>query len=419
MPRTLQTQPQTESSARPMRIGLLTTSFPRDDRDIAGAFVLGFGRALAARGHTIDVLAPEPREHMSAPTWPGIAVRHVPYLRPRRLQRTFYGAGVPDNLARDPLAWLGLVPFSCALALNTWRHSRAWDAVFSHWALPCALAATWASKPTVHVAVLHSADVHLLTRLPARHLLARRIAAGAKTLWFVSAEQRRSFLELLPPGVLPETLVCPMGIDLPQSANPNRELLRRRHGLRGFCLLSLGRLVPIKGVDTAIRAAAACGVTLVVAGDGPERAPLAQLAHSLGADVRFVGTVIGERKSELFAAVDAFVLPSRRMPDGRSEGLPTSLLEAMAHGLPVIASRGTGVEELLSQTPLARWLTSADDPRAWIASLERLRGSRTAKLEAAQAARGIAERYAWPHVAARALALIHANRGPDTGRRGL
>jgi teichuronic acid biosynthesis glycosyltransferase TuaC len=390
-----------------VRIGLLTTSFPRNDCDIAGTFVLGFARSLVAAGHDVEVLAPEPSQAQPVPQWPGVAVRHVPYVRPRSLQRTFYGAGVPDNLARDPAAWLGLLPFSCALAAATRRYSGTWDAVFSHWALPCALAAGWVPSRVAHVAVLHSADVHLLTRLPGRRALARRIAAGAQALWFVNEEQRRSFLELLPRAdAAPATLVCPMGIDPPRPERGDRELLRRRYRLHGFSLLSLGRLVPIKGIDTAIRAAAASGMTLLVAGEGPERAPLAQLARSLRADVRFLGSVLGETKSELFRAVDAFVLPSRRLPNGRSEGLPTALLEAMAHGLPVTASRLASIEGVLGQTSAARWLVEADEPRAWAANLQALRACSSARSEAAHTAGVIAERHAWQQVAKRALALI-------------
>jgi len=124
-----------------MRIGVLTTSFPRTDDDISGSFVLGFARELAARGHTLEVLAPEPAERVAAPQLPGVSTHWVPYLRPRSLQRTFYGAGVPDNLRRDARAWLGVVPFPLALLRACAARESRWDALISHWALPCALVA--------------------------------------------------------------------------------------------------------------------------------------------------------------------------------------------------------------------------------------------------------------------------------------
>src|SRR5690348_2455743 len=99
-----------------MHIGLLTTSFPRFEGDVAGSFVLGFARALVARGHTLTVLAPEPLDRIEPPDFGStIAVRYVPYVRPRSLARTFYGAGVADN-AKNPLAWPGLLTFGPALA---------------------------------------------------------------------------------------------------------------------------------------------------------------------------------------------------------------------------------------------------------------------------------------------------------------
>jgi glycosyltransferase involved in cell wall biosynthesis len=393
-----------------MRIGLMTTSFPRDERDIAGTFVLGFSRALAELGHRIEVLAPEPREPVRVPSWPGVRVQHVPYLRPRSLQRTFYAAGVPDNLARDPLAWLGLAPFSAALLIAAARRRHGWDALISHWALPCALAAGAVRQQRAHLAVLHSADVHLLGQLPGRRLLARRIAQGADALWFVTEQHRQSFLSWLgdarPP---PRTLVCPMGVELPDPAGAApvlRSQTRRRHQLQGFCVLALSRLVPIKGLDTAIAAAAAARVTLLIAGEGPERARLARLARELHADVRFLGKLVGEDKSRLMHAVDAFVLPSRNLPDGRSEGLPTALLEALAHGLPVVASRLAGARELLEPSELSRWLVPAGDVAALAAALRALRDSPTLAAASSHAAATLARNYTWPRIAARAHALL-------------
>jgi hypothetical protein len=103
-----------------MRIGLLTTSFPRFEGDVAGTFVLGFASALAARGHSVRVLAPEPRVPQAPPSRRSVETRYVPYVRPRSLATTFYGGGVLDN-ARDARAWPGLLSFTPALALSATR----------------------------------------------------------------------------------------------------------------------------------------------------------------------------------------------------------------------------------------------------------------------------------------------------------
>ena len=337
-----------------MLVGLLTTSFPRFEGDVAGSFVLGMARTLAGRGHAIDVLAPEPAER--APEWepgPGITLTHVPYLRPRRLQRTFYGAGVPDNVLRDPLAWLGIAPSSAALLIEARRRVARWDAVVSHWLLPCGLvgAAVRGSRP--HLAVSHSADTHLLARLPGRGRIARAILRGSTALLFASTEGRERFARALPVGehaaLQAIAHVSPMGIDPPPPRSTiGRAPLRRAEGLSGFVVLVLARLVPVKGVADLARAlAGASGVTVLIAGDGPERAAIDEAFRRAGVPARLLGTVSPARKHELLAVADCLAVPSRVLASGRSEGTPAAALEAMAAGLPVVATRVGGLPELI------------------------------------------------------------------------
>jgi glycosyltransferase involved in cell wall biosynthesis len=106
-------------------------------------------------------------------------------------------------------------------------------------------------------------------------------------------------------------------------------------------LVGVGRLAFEKGFDLLIRAHAAvreAGLEhrLELVGDGPERVPLARLAAELGVadSVAFAGFV--DNPLPRLVRADAFVLPSRY------EGFPLSLLEALALGVPVIASRGAG-----------------------------------------------------------------------------
>ncbi len=389
-----------------MRIGLVTTSFPRFEGDVAGAFVLGFARALVDRGHTFEVLAPEPAEPAPLPAWPSIDVRWVPYLRPRPLERTFYGAGVPDNLFRDPRAWLGPVPFALALARETRARADSWDALVSHWALPCALAAGSVARGRPHLAVLHSGDVHLLGRLPARTLLARRIARGATALLFASRHLRDVFLSFLPARervhVSGRCHASPMGIDLPPEPSAPRRTVRSHLGFDRFTLLSMGRLVPIKGLDMVLRAIAGMRDTeLVVAGEGPERERLARVASAWGARTRFVGVARGDYKAALLAGADAFVCPSRVLRGGRTEGSPTALLEAMAAGLAVVASDVGGIGSIVRHQRTGL-LVPPDNPEALRTAITSLRDDRNLRRRLGRAARTAGRRYDWgelgPHI---------------------
>jgi len=385
-----------------MKLGVLTTSFPRHPEDVAGTFVWGFARALADRGHTLEVLAPEPCDASQPPALSGVDLRWLPYLRPRSFQRTFYAAGVPDNLRRDPRAWLGLLPYSVQLARHTRRAMAGWDAVISHWALPCGwVAASLPGRPR-HLAVLHSADVHGLTRLPLGRALASQVARGADALLFVSSRLRQQFLNLLDPlhsaRIAGACHVCPMGIDPACPSDLSREALRRARAIGNeFCVVSIGRLVRVKGLETAIEAARQCTkMQLVIAGEGPERGRLERLARG-APGVRFVGHADSLEKRRWFAAADAFVLPSIELPSGRTEGTPTALLEALDAGLPVVASDVGGIREVV-RDGVEGLLVPPGDASALRDALGRLR-QRSERTRFASHARRRARDFHWTSIA--------------------
>jgi glycosyltransferase involved in cell wall biosynthesis len=390
-----------------MRIGLLTTSFPRRAHDVPGIFVHGFAEGLVGLGHHVEVLAPDAGTG-TPPRFPGIDVRWVRYLWPRSLERTFYGAGVLDNLQSDPLAWLGPAPFSAALLAEAARRVHGWDALVSHWALPSALVAGLVRGTRPHLAVLHSGDVFLLERLPQRARIARFIAERATALVCSSRDLRRRFLALLPPLVRadhgPRVHVCPMGIPLPLPPSQARAQLRAERGLRGFTVLCLSRLVPLKGIERVIEAVAALPhAELVVAGDGPARAALEAVAQRAGGRVRFVGEVFGAEKADWLYAADAFVSASVVDASGHTEGMPTTLLEAMAHGLPVVASDVGGVSDLVEHG-VTGLLVPPGDATALAQALARVSEGAAAPL--VQEARARALGYTWDQLAPHFGALL-------------
>src|SRR6185503_17555646 len=78
-----------------------------------------------------------------------------------------------------------------------------------------------------------------------------------------------------------------------------------------------------------------------------EREAIRSTFEARGATVRMLGVVTGPAKRDLLAIADALVVPSRILPGGRTEGAPTAALEAMAAGLPVIATQVGGVGSIV------------------------------------------------------------------------
>jgi colanic acid/amylovoran biosynthesis glycosyltransferase len=143
--------------------------------------------------------------------------------------------------------------------------------------------------------------------------------------------------------------------------------------------LSIARLVPKKGIEHALRAVALLagehpGLRYTIVGDGPLRSELESLARALG--VADVGRVAGWRTQPdvlaLARAADVLLAPSVTAPDGDAEGTPVAILEAAALGLPVVASRHSGIPDVVSEGESAILVDEAD-ARALADAIARLR----------------------------------------------
>jgi glycosyltransferase involved in cell wall biosynthesis len=146
----------------------------------------------------------------------------------------------------------------------------------------------------------------------------------------------------------------------------------------GRLVVAVARLVPQKGVDVAVRAMAGLDATLVVLGEGPERARLEELARELGVRLLLPGRV-GDVGSVLGRA-DALVHPARW------EGFGLALLEAMHCSLPVVATGVSSIPEIVADDETGL-LVPADDPDALRAALGRLLADEELRRRLGQAGR--------------------------------
>jgi len=137
------------------------------------------------------------------------------------------------------------------------------------------------------------------------------------------------------------------GVDL-QKFKPvaNRDELRKSLSIKGTTLLSVGHLIHRKGHHLIIKALEDLpNVSLLIAGDGVEESNLKELAKKLQFQdrVRFLGSIPHDQLVQYYAAVDMLILASSR------EGWANVLLESMACGTPVVATKVWGTPEVVTQ----------------------------------------------------------------------
>ena len=355
-----------------MRILIVAHSFPREVGDPAGNFLLNLARGQLELGHEVTVVAPHAAGVAESETFDGVRVRRYRY-GPDAAETLAYAGTMADQVMRSWSArWrmLHLIASSRQLVREVVRSERP-DVIHVHWWFPGALA-IWprAGLRVPVVLTSHGTDLFLLDRARAVARLASRVFRAAAQVTVISSPLVRRVEAL---GVPRERItVVPMPMpplsrvvapSMRQGSEQKAEALPTGSALRGgemrsvdkaVRLLFVGRLVERKGCEYAIRAVAdlrAGGrdARLVIAGDGPERSALESLAAALGvtAYIEFAGMLPSSAVADRYAAAGALLMPAVTDWKGEQEGFGMVIVEAMRHGLPVIATESGGITDIV------------------------------------------------------------------------
>lgn len=343
-----------------MRIAVFAHEFPA----LSETFVLNQVTGLLDLGHDVTVFASGPRAETAV---------HGDVARYDLLRRTRY-PGIPDGLgarARSGLAHIVRLgardPRRLARCLDVAGHGRlaasgrllhwgacldgdgAFDVILAHFGPMGRLAATLRAAGLLSgplATVMHGVDVSAdLRDEPAAY---RALFAAGELFLPVSEVWRARLLAFgCPPAKL---AVHHMGVDTARYA------FRPRIHVPGRPLevLTVGRLVEKKGVAHALHAVAGLrahgqAASYRIVGDGPQRDGLRALRDRLGlADaVTFLGWREQAEVVREMEAADILLAPSVTTPDGDQEGIPVTLMEAMASGMIVVSTRHSGIPELV------------------------------------------------------------------------
>jgi glycosyltransferase involved in cell wall biosynthesis len=353
-------------------------------------------RALAARGHTVEVFTTS----IDGPTdtavpydrpvmLDGVKVR---YFASRRLRRLSYAPALMQSL-HDEISGADVVHLHSAFLWPTWRaarlsrKSRIPYVVSPRGMLVKALIAS-------RNRLIKSAWIALIERANLEQ------AAAIHATSAIEAEEIQKF-----GWRLPRIAVVPNGVDaIEQAARQEMRQDKPAADLAALAgreplVLFFGRLAQVKGLDRLLRAFARTRRgTLAIVGNDYEglAAGLAEMTHQLRIDdrVRIVPRTITDAEKEyMFAAARVFVLPSY------SESFGNVVLEAMQRGLPVIVTPEVGAAEVVKES--GGGLVAGGDAQSLGAAIDRLTEDAARSAAMGEAGRAhVSEHYGWKSVAA-------------------
>jgi len=194
----------------------------------------------------------------------------------------------------------------------------------------------------------HGADVMVDMNKPAYRETTRQMLEAVKLVLVRSESLRRAVVDL---GCDPEKIeIQRTGIPLEEFSSRERSFPKNDE----WRFVQAGRLIEKKGLPVTLRAFATFqrkypNATLTIAGEGPMLGELQHVARQLNVDARvsFTGFISQEQLRDIYFRSHIFLHPSQTGREGNQEGVPNSMLEAMASGLPVFATQHGGIPEAI------------------------------------------------------------------------
>jgi glycosyltransferase involved in cell wall biosynthesis len=398
-----------------LNVLFLTQTYPRSPVDTAGPFIRDLARGLVRGGDQVTVLAPHTAGLAAAWSEQGVQVRTFRYA-PEPLELVGYSRSLEADervrlgaAAAAPLYLLG----ARAAVRRALRRER-FDLVQAHWVVPNGLAAAGAPGSVPLAVGLHGSDVFLAERRGVRTWVRHTLRRTA-VLTGCSPELVDRVAAL---GLARErTRVIPYGVDsglfspAAEAGDPDgggRSRWRERLGIPGHAVVALGvgRMATKKGFHVLVDVLPALlaehpDLHVVLAGSGDRLAEWRGRTADLGGRVHFPGLVTHDQLPDLYRAADLFVLPAVHDRAGNVDGLPNVILEAMASGLPVVASAISGIPIAITDRQHGLLVGEEDRP-GLAAAVGRLAADADLRGELGRAARQKAvDELSWDRVAAR------------------
>ena len=333
---------------------IVTSSYPRFPGDLTGTAVAPIARGIAERGHAVHVVAPwHPlvrRDHMED----GIHYHFYRYAPVPLLNVFGYAGALRADVSMKWSAYAA-APFAFVAGVRMVRRvvrEHGATLIHAHWAIPSGTIAASAAGDLPLVISLHGSDIFLAEHNRLARWAARRAFRRADRVTGCSADLRDRAAALGADGLRAETLLHGVDANRFMPSAETRARVRAGHGIGAAdpVVFAVGRLVRKKGFEYLIDAVASLAprharLRLVIAGGGDLDAELRERAVAGGmADrVTFLGSVAHGEVADWLATADIAAAPSVVDDAGNVDGLPNTVLEALASATPVVVTLAGGI----------------------------------------------------------------------------
>lgn len=343
-----------------MKICTLTHTYPRFPNDINAPFVEKLMEYIARKGNDVSVLtAYDPEWNRNAEDHT-VDLRTYRYIWPDSMHTLGYSRTIEGNVRFRKRVFF-LSPLLFIAAYRTFARlvkEKKPDILHAHWILPNGFIAG-------HIARLfgiplliqtHGSDVFTAEKNALFRSMARYAASQAEYITSPSPDLTKRLVAIgvdaKKIGLVPNTVEVDFSTDITAD---DTDRLKKKLGIPGnhFVVLAMGRMVHVKGFKYLLEAFQRVvrkihNVTLVLAGAGFLYEDMKKMSDKIGqGKVIMPGAVMRQDVPVYFKMADIFAAPSIRHESGAVDGLPVVVPEAMAAGLPVIASDLSGIPVLI------------------------------------------------------------------------
>lgn len=336
-----------------------TSTFPKSKDDAVSArFVFDLAKALC-RFYDVHVLVPHSAGLLRYEELEGLKIHRFVYFLPARFQILGSGEGMLSDMKCNFLAYLQIPVFLMSQYLATINIviRNKIDIVNTHWIVPqgfiCALIGTILKFN--HALTVHAADIFILKRYGflGRHIC-RFILNRTDVMLPVSNFIKEQVREVSRKDTT--SCIIPMGVDTERFMyTGEKDDLKTKFKLNNtFTFLFVGKFSEKKGIEFLIKASARLqkkgfDFNLILAGGGPLYDCMTDLVETCGISdhVRFLGWINNELLPGIYSLSDVIVVPSVFDRKGETEGMPVVIQEAMACGIPVLASEISGIPDIV------------------------------------------------------------------------